>query len=152
MQTRTAQLILRGVGVLSLVAAAVGLLYNFETMRTFQAPTSATHAAEFPQFRNVFLIMWSLCVLCYLTLAFCGIQFLRLKVSVWRWFAAAVAIEVTVSVVAVFGGSWFDLGITKSIAAAVPESSAGLTIQWLVLFPLWAPLAVWLAYRRLGVG
>jgi len=150
MQTRTSDVVLRIVGSLAILAAAFGFWYNFESFAAFQSGAfdDAGLATETPYFHQAFLTMSGVCVACYAVLAICGIQFLRLESGLWWLFAVASAVEVLFFFVV--GASWLDPTYGPGIGAATGVSGGGFTAQWVVFFPVWAPIVVWFAHRKSG--
>ena len=49
----------------------------------------------------------------------------------------------------ILGMLWARSRHAMSIGAATGISSGGLMLQWFILFPVWAPIVVWLARQRL---
>ena len=124
---------LRLVGVALVIFAGLGLWYNGTTMFTdFPADPST------PYFRHAFYAMSAICVACYFTLLFVGLQFIRLKSSLVRLFIGVVIFEVVYT----FGVGlfWTGSGLGLSIAAATGVANGGLMLQFLTLFPIWGPL------------
>ncbi|MHC4443355.1 MAG: hypothetical protein ACYTF1_17225 [Planctomycetota bacterium] len=136
---------LRFIGVALIIFVGLGLWYNGTVMLTkFPADPST------PYFSHAFYIMLAICIACYLTLLFIGLQFIRLKSSLLRLFIGVMIFEV-VYFFAV-GFLWLSPGLGSSVATASGVANGGLMFQFLTLFPLWGPfLASW-ATRRIEAG
>jgi hypothetical protein len=146
---RWARILLRSVGILAVLLAIAGLLYtaasSYQVVVSDDIDQLATeHGA--PYIRAAFYVMASICVAFYLVLLLCGVRFVLLHSGLWWLFTAILAAEVLYYFSI---GYWFwphpTLG--RSIAGATGISSGGLMFQFLLLFPLWAPVAVYLARR-----
>jgi hypothetical protein len=140
----TAQLTIRIVGAVSLVCAAFGLWYNFAT---FRAALREPDEGDTPQFRKAFLVMSAICVIFYVALAWTGTEFVIGISEHWAVFVAVLFAE-AIYFLAV-GMLWARSPHALSIGAATGVSSGGLSLQLYILFPLWAPVAVWLARDRI---
>ena len=152
MQPKTARIVLRTVGVLAIASAVFGLWYNaltFSAIYTDQSFESALPAPT-PFFRQAFYVMSAICIASYLILAWCGVQFLRLSTA-WWWVFGLVGI-VELLLLPVLGRLWLDREWGMSIGAASGIAVGGLMPQLIVLFPLWGPIAVWLARKSLRVA
>ncbi len=149
MQPRTARIVLRVVGVAAVLFAAFGFWYNAESFSAYRSGAFHDVPAnvDVPYFDAAFLALSSVCVVCFITLAWCGVQFLRLSLS-WLWLFIAVA-SVELLFLLVVGGLWHHPLYGASIGAASGVSAGGLSPQLLILFPLWAPVAVWFARKSL---
>jgi hypothetical protein len=135
--------------VVALLAALLGLWYNGTTMliairggfsKTIKEP-GLSH------FYPAFYTMSAICVVCYLLLLACGIALLRSRVR-WSQLLTGVLIFEVVYVFVV-AALWMAPTIGRSVAAATGLANGGLMAQFIILFPLWAPLALWWAGRRL---
>jgi len=144
-----ARIALRTIGALALLAAAFGLWYNAVTFSTVYSDASieSTVAEPIPYFRQAFYLMSAICILCFVALAWCGVQFLRLS-SIWWWLFALIGV-VEVLFVPIVGRLWLHSELGMSIGAASGLASGGLVPQLIVLFPIWAPLVVWFAHKSL---
>jgi len=144
---RATRIVLRFIGIASVLAAVMGLLYNSASL--FGVATGAIDqvAIDFdaPYLHAAFYVMSSICVLFYLLLLVCGVQFVRLRTGLWWLFTAVLVLEVIFHFAVNWAWSHRTLG--GSIAAATGISSGGLMFQFWTLFPLWAPVTVWFARR-----
>jgi hypothetical protein len=127
--------------------AISGLLYNAASLYGVAsgAIDKLTVENSTPYVHAAFYVMSAICVLFYAVLFLCGVQFVRLRSAIWWLFAVVLAAEVLFY----FGVGWLWSHPTLggSIAAATGISGGGLVLQFVVLFPLWAPIVVWLAHR-----
>jgi hypothetical protein len=132
-----------------LVCAGFGLLYNGAS---FYAVTSGAldtvqNQEPMPYVYQAFYVLSALCVACYIALAVCGIQFLRLSTSLIWLFVGVFVIEAIMWFAT--GRLWLHPTYGPSVAAATGISQGGLVPQFFTLLPLWAPVVVWLARRSL---
>jgi len=136
---------LRFVGVASLVFAGLGLWYNTGTLFTRFPPDPSE-----PYFLHAFYSMSAVCVVCYLTLLFVAVQFIRLDTSWLRLFTGVMVFE------AVYFFSvallWADSTVGRSVAAATGIANGGLMFQFVTLFLIWGPLLAGWAKRRIEAG
>lgn len=149
MSPSRARLALRTVGVLALLSAAFGLWYNAVTLSTVypDALFESIVAEPTPYFRQAFYLMSAICVVLFITLAWCGVQFLRLSPNWWWLFALIGVLELLF--IPVVGQLWLHPTLGMSIGAATGLASGGLAPQLIVLFPIWGPLVVWFAQKSL---
>jgi hypothetical protein len=86
--------------------------------------------------------MSAICIVCFIILLLCGVQFIRLRSGIFPLFIGVLIFEVVY--VFSIGITWLIPKIGPSIAAATGTANGGLTCQLLILFPFWAPfLAGW---------
>ena len=145
MELGTAVLIVRSVGAIALACALFGLYYNFGTFRNVLR--SSREATDPPRFREAFYVMSAICVFFYGILGWMGIDFLFGNSERWVVFVVVLFAE-TIYFLAV-GMLWARSTHGMSIAAASGISSGGLMVQLFILFPVWAPVVVWLARQRI---
>jgi len=138
---------LRGVGIVALLCASLGLTYNLTGLANSAVFRTPSHSQKFPFFFPAYYTMTAVCVICYLLLAICGIQFLRGRV---RWVLTFVPL-MTFEVVYVFAISalWMSPSIGLSVGAATGVANGGLLFQFLIWFPLWGSVLACLAKRKL---
>ena len=147
MPQRWANIMLRVVGVIAILVAVGGILYTAASLYAVASGGIDQLAIESdtPYVHAAFYVMASVCVFFYAVLLLCGVQFIRLRSSLWWLFAAVLAVEVIFFFLVGYLASHPTFG--SSIAGATGNSSGGLVFQFFVLFPLWAPIIVWLAHR-----
>jgi hypothetical protein len=150
--TKSARIAFRVIGGLSLFFAVAGLLYNIGYLTAIISAYKPDPEAPF--FWYAFLIMSSICVVCYLLLIFLGIQFLRLRHQGIRIFVALMIFEIVyVLALSLLWNINMNQTVAMSIAAATGVANGGLMVQLVTLFPLWAPFVVfWASKQRLGVS
>lgn len=131
-----------------MVLAVAGLIYTAESLYRVAsgAVDEIVKDSRTPYFYPAFYVMASISAIFYLVLMFFGVRFVRLRSEFWWLFPATLAAEV----IYFFGiGYWLwphpTLG--PSVAAATGISSGGLMFQFFLLFPLWAPILVFVARR-----
>jgi len=100
------------------------------------------------QYFYVFLYLFSsLSIFLYISLIICGIQLFRKRLN---WVLALVAIvAIEIALVIGVGGSWLNPKYGMSIAGATGLSFGGMSIQFIILFPLWGPMASLWAWNRI---
>lgn len=84
---------------------------------------------------------------CYATLVSAGIQFIRLRSHLLPWFVGAMIAE-ALCLVAIFLG-FNNPGQEMAVGFGVAAASVGLVFQFMVAFPLWAPILVKIARDRI---
>ena len=149
MPANIARISLRTVGVVVLVCAGLGLLYNGASFYAVATGALETVPKEepMPYLYQAFYLFSALCVVCYIALAVCGVQFLRLSTSLLWLFVGVFVIEALMWFAT--GRLWSHPAYGRSVAAATGISQGGLVPQFFILLPLWAPVVVWLARRSL---
>lgn len=138
-------LILRLVGAMAIALSILGLYYNFSGLSRYFA--NPGYDPETPYFESAFTLMSAVCIACYIALVIIGAQFLRGRSKFLHIFTGILIFEVIYFYAAAVMSFVPKLGM--SIAAALGVSNGGLVFQGLILFPIWAPLAVNWAARRL---
>ena len=127
-----AKVVLILVGVFSIIMAIIGLLYNAVTI--FTDFSSMQQDMEIPYFYTAFYIMSVICIICYLPLLICGIQFVCLRLRCKTFFVCILVFEVVYFLS--IGPMWLIPDIGMSIGAATGVANGGLVIQGITLFPL----------------
>ena len=147
MSLRWAQIALRAVGIIAILLAIGGLLYTAASLYAVASGGIDQLAVEAstPYVHTAFYVMASTCVAFYAVLLLCGIQFVRLRSSLWWLFLGLLVAEVIYYLLV--GWLWSHSTLGNSIAGASGISSGGLVLQFVLLFPLWAPIIVWLSRR-----
>jgi hypothetical protein len=150
MQPRVARITLRIVGAVVLLCAAFGLFYNSVSFIAVASGAADTIDPEspMPYFRSAFYALSAICVICYLALVWCGIQFVRARPDLWALFSIVLVVEVLSYLTA--GWLWRNPTLGVSVAAATGISQGGMMPQVFILLPLWGPIAVWFAKRSLA--
>jgi hypothetical protein len=141
---KSARAIMITVGIISILMATAGLWYNL--MSLSGVLSHHVEDPEVPYFFPAYYAMSAICICCYIVLLICGIQFVRLRTGLLGLFVGTVIFEVayffSISIL------WLAPGIGRSVAAATGVANGGIMIQFIILFPLWAPfLAGWAARR-----
>ena len=147
MSLRWAQIALRAVGIVAILLATGGFLYTAAYLYAVASGGIDQLAVEAgtPYVHTAFYVMASACITFYAVLLLCGIQFVRLRSSLWWLFIAVLVSEVIYYLL--IGWLWSHSTLGSSIAGASGISSGGLVFQFVLLFPFWAPIIVWLARR-----
>jgi hypothetical protein len=144
---RAARAIFIILGVFSLISAGLGLLYNFGTLSAVWSgafdEVRSELGEELPKVETAYYTMWAICTAFYLGLAFCGAQFLRYRHEIIWTFTGIMAAEVLFFIIV--GRLWAHSPYAASISAATGIAAGGLMVQFLLLFPLWGPIAGLLA-------
>ena len=149
---RAPNIILRIIGVAALLCAAFGLWYNITVLGNFWSRRLHVDAwrHDAPYFFPAYGIMSTICLACYALLAFFGIHFLHGRANHCRHFAILMIFEVAYFFS--IGVTWLIPGLGMSIGAATGVSNGGLMAQFIILFPLWAPILACWAARRLRLS
>jgi hypothetical protein len=142
---RKAKVFLMVVGVASIILAALGFWYNSATL--FADFSGLVQESDIPYFYPAFYTMSTICILCYVVLLVCGIQFVRLRTGLFPLFVGILIFEVVYFFS--LGTMWLNPKVGMSIAAATGVANGGLTFQGFVLFLLWAPLLAGWAGKRI---
>jgi len=139
--------ILRGVGMVSILLALLGLFYNGLSL---SANFSQFHDdRDVPFFYPAFYTMSAICILCFVLLLVLGIQFIRIKLGAVRVFVFLVVFEVLY--ILAIGPMWLLPSVGHSIAAATGVANGGMMFQAFILFPVWAiPASLWAARKLSG--
>lgn len=142
-------IVLRTVGGVAIVVAALGLWYNVVSISSVLR--NPQYDPETPYFLPAYAIMSAICITCYVLLTITGIQFVRGRSALAGLFTAVLVFEVIY---------FFSIGmilwpmpkVGMSIAAATGVANGGLMIQAVILLPLWGPFVVNWAKRKKEVS
>ena len=143
-EMRRESVILRIVGTMAILLAGLGIWYNLFGLSFFLL--NREHDPETPYFLAAFMIMSTICIVCYILLIVTGVQFVRGKTGLARLFTGVLIFEVLYFFS--IGIMWLMPKIGMSVGAATGVANGGLMFQVIILFPLWAPLAVRWAKRK----
>lgn len=110
--------------------------------------TSGESRQDTPYFYPAFYIMSAICMGCYALLTIFGVQFIRGRAFHVGWFTTLLLFEIVYFFS--LGMLWLAPSIGMSIAAATGVANGGLMAQFLIFFPLWAPLLAFWAQRHLN--
>ena len=138
---------LRIIGIVAVICASFGLLFNLMALYTiFWGERPPSHEEE-PYFWPAFYVMAFICLFCYLALAVFGVQFIRGRIN---WIAGFIYLLIF-EVVYFFsiGLLWEVSGIGRGVAGATGLANGGLSIQFIILFPLWAGILAYKAKRKI---
>lgn len=128
------------VGVVTIAMAGFGIWYNFRSLSA--SSSDFFHDESIPYFYQAFYIMSVICIACYIALLICGVQFVRLRTGLVKFFVSIIIFEIVY--VFSIGITWLLPTVGMSIAAASGVANGGLMIQAISLFFLWAPIiAIW---------
>ena len=136
------------VGVVAIVTASLGLLYNAMMINSaIQGAFAPMNAQDdLPYFYHALFIMSAICIACYLILVVCGISLIRSRLDSSRLVTLVLLFEV--GYLFAIGTLWLEPTIGHSVAAATGVANGGMVIQMIILLPLWGPLLLWWANRR----
>jgi hypothetical protein len=135
------------VAAVSIIAGLFGLYYNGEgLLAAFGGRFSDLVAQQkLTGFYAAFYTMSGICMACYLLLLASGVNLLR---GLLRWSVVLTAVVIfEVLYFFAIGALWLS-PFGMSVGAATGVANGGLMVQFLVLFPLWAPVLLWRARRR----
>ncbi len=149
---------MKTIGVVSIILGVLGLLTQwfslsmFAMMKDSETLSSALSMnAESSTFEPIFYSMSAICVICFLLLTFCGIQFVQLKTRILPLFVGLMIFEIVYTVLAfilpmILGSKEPE----QMVAMMMPMITANMGMGWQfkILFPLWAPfVAIYLAKK-----
>jgi hypothetical protein len=136
------------VGVIALLCAAFGLYYNASSLLVsfHGAFSEVTQKEDQPYFYTAFYIMSVICIICYALLLWCGVEFVCLKFARAWLFTGLLVFEVVYFFC--IGLLWMVPRIGMSVAGATGVANGGLMVQFIIVFPLWAPFVVHWARKR----
>jgi hypothetical protein len=136
------------IGVFAVVLGSLGVWFNFNTLF---ADYSVVVDEQTPYFHHAFYIMSAICLLCYLGLVACGVQFIRGSISMAGIFIGILAFEVSYFIA--LGLVWavlsYYLSLGLSVGAASGVANGGLIYQFFILFPFWGAATAWWSRRQL---
>jgi hypothetical protein len=142
------QIATRLVGIISILTAIGGAWYTIEIIRL--AVLRLTPTAEAPYVVPISYVMAFICILCYLGLFYIGLQFICLKMRLYRIFIGITIFE-TLYFCSI-GALWLSVTLIPSVGTSIAGASGingGLIIQFIILFPLWSPFVVMWAHKRM---
>jgi hypothetical protein len=142
---KKASVVLRIIGIISIVFAVLGFLYNSTTFLVSWSKDFRDKDALY--FYPAFYIMSFICAICYSVLLICGIQFIRLRTRLFPLFVGVLIFEFIY--IFSIGITWLIPGIGSSIGAATGVANGGLSLQIFILFPLWGSLLAGWASKRI---
>ena len=132
--------------VITILSCLFGLFYIFSSLIT--AFSGGFESVENqPYFHQAFYIMSSICIVLKLCLICFSVDLLRGNLRTVNLFAAVLIFEIlyTFSI----GAFWLHPKLGRSIAGASGVANGGLMAQFIVLLPLWAPIVLRVAKRKL---
>jgi len=138
----------RILGTVAMLMAGFGLYYNVQTASVaitggFEKTLSEVSTQYF---YPVFTVMSAVCVLCYILLCWAGFKLVLGREFSLRIFTGLMIFEVLFFLC--LGPLWLVPVIGSSIGASTGVAAGGLMVQFLILFPLWAPVLLWWIERR----
>lgn len=139
---------IRAVGIVSIILACLGLWYN---LSGFSSILNSEQDPQTPYFQPAFLVMTAICSVCYVSLIILGLLFLRLKTQYRQFLLGLMIFELIYFFFLALSWAIPNRSIALSIAAATGVANGGLMFQFILLFPIWAPIAVYWAHRKLRI-
>ena len=134
------------VGVLTIVCACLGLAYSVGSAVGVLSVDLDELPVDAPHFLPAYYVMSAVCIACYVLLAWGGYQLSRgspagdlLLIAVWL-FEIVYFIGIALS--------WMLPNVGMSIGAATGVAVGGLMAQFIILLPVWGPVAVFIVHRR----
>jgi len=128
-----------------------GFLYNAQSLAVAFSGGFTDYLAsqqDLAYFYPAFYLMSGVCIAFYSLLLTFGVCFVRLQL----WCASLLAILLALELMYFLsiGVLWAALGeVAMSVAAATGVANGGLMAQFIILFPLWGPVAAIWSRRRL---
>ena len=147
---RLARVTTIAIGIIALVCAALGLLYNANSLGVAWRGGFGGVVAEqnLRRFYRAFYVMSATCITFYVLLSWCGLQLLRLRSSAVWPFTILMIVEVVYFLATAVIGFARVGDIDGSVAGAFGVANGGLIVQFAILFPLWGPAcAIWARHR-----
>jgi hypothetical protein len=150
LRSQLSRIALRLVGTVVIVCAAMGLLYTGSGLQVVAsgALEEVPDVDSYPYLYHFYFLFLAICIGCYITLIICGLRFVRLLWSPQWPFVGVMAIEWGIHFFT--GMLWSHAQYGPSAAAATGIAQGGMTFQFAIFLPLWAPLVAWIAGRSLG--
>lgn len=142
-----ARWIARILGIVTLLSALFGIAYSATSLSFVRS--DADREYRLPHFDAAFYAMSAICIVCYVALLWCGYQLIRLRLNVSGLLIGIWLSEIAYFLLVRFCGS--VPGVGKSIAGATGVANGGLMVQFLILLPIWGPLAI-LLLKRLQIS
>lgn len=138
------KVVARVVGFVTLAFAVFGL---YQTVASIVAAEQerVTLLQRFNYFFPAFYFMTTINIGCFLTLGWCGIDQLRLKLAHLKLFVWLFVMTLLYSVL--FGR--FIMPIDDSWAAAAGATLPRLLLPFIILFPIWGSLGLWWVKKRM---
>ncbi len=154
--SKTAEKWVIAVGIISILLAVLGLLSYLLGLFWFVVSDSMQDLDN-PYFGPIFYVTSLICIGCYITLLVCGVKFVRLRTNVFKLFVGVVIFEVAYFVIKPLIISLIISHISSrsclvGIFLATGLADGGLVFQFFILFPLWAPILVGWAIRKLRLS
>ena len=145
-------IVLKIVGVFSIICALLGLYYNVSGLVGHLQVSSASSAEahrDMPYFQPAYYAMSFICVVSYVLLFVFGLNFIRCRIAHFWPFTILPAFEfIYLFLVSML---WLVPELGKSVAGATGIANGGMMVQFIVFFPLWAPLLVFWARRKINI-
>jgi hypothetical protein len=138
-----------GIGIVTIVCAVLGLLYNAQSLMVSLTGGFADLVGEqgMAWFYPAFYAMSAICIVCYAVLLWTGYRLARRQLSASSVLISAWVFEIGYFLVV--GMAWLipnDVG--ESIAGASGVANGGMMAQFFILLPVWGPLAVFWIKRQ----
>jgi hypothetical protein len=136
------------VGAIAVLTALCGLYYNSASLSTALCGgfSDLVGQHEVTYFYPAFYVMSGICIVCYLLLLVVGVDLLRARLR-WSRFLTGVLIFEVVYFFSI-GVLWLMPNVGMSVGAATGVANGGLMVQFIILFPLWAPLVLRWAKKK----
>ena len=136
-------------GIVTLLCAVLGLAYNASTLADVLSGSKDAIARERPlmHFHAAFYGMSAICITCYLLLILGAIWLMRGRPHATRLLAGVWFFEIAYFFLV--GTLWGVPVLGASIAGATGLADGGMMFQFILLLPLWGPLAIfWMRCRQ----
>lgn len=132
-------------GVTALLTAGLGFTYNAISLAAafagaFNGMSAGVRA---PYFAGAFFVMSAICICCYLGIVVCAVDLLRLRLRTGRLLVFILLFEI--GYFFAVGSMWNEPTVGASVAAATGVANGGMMAQYIILFPIWGPVALWAA-------
>ena len=129
------------IAALLIVAAILGLLYNVSSLSAaFRgAFDDSPDIANLPYFYTAFYVMSAVCIVCYVSIFVAAIGLCLGSATCARLLAMLLLFEVLYFFAV--GAMWTLPNAGHGIAAATGIANGGLMAQFVLLLPIWIPIA-----------
>ncbi|TWU51436.1 hypothetical protein Poly59_30280 [Rubripirellula reticaptiva] len=129
------------IATLLICAALFGLLYNAGSLfAAFQgAFDESPDIAQLPHFFTAFYVMSTICIVCYISIIVASVGLCLGSATCARLLAMLLLFEVLYFFA--IGAMWTLPNAGRGIGAATGIANGGLMAQFILLMPIWIPIA-----------
>jgi Ca2+/Na+ antiporter len=144
MEPSTAQLVIRGVGLVSAMCALLGGILSVWTLvLVLRGKFDDVTTDDTSSFRKFFFLFFGISIAFNLLLGWIGARLLFGQPMPWWLFLAVFLLPVFH--ILVVGRLWRNPQLGLSVGAATGIGNAGLVVPFFCFLPIWGPVALWVA-------